>query len=131
MTKIQRTGLLAASVAVALCQGQQVRDTALKPLTFLSGRWVSEKATGVQEESWSPVSGDSGRLGGQVDENPRFTSTSAAGIGYCTVARRPRLQRPRLPTPLGPASPDYFLFADNSPGTQANGSSMSVFACSQ
>lgn len=59
MTKIQRTGLLAASVAVALCQGQQVRDTALKPLTFLSGRWVSEKGTEVQEENWSPVSGDS------------------------------------------------------------------------
>jgi hypothetical protein len=27
--------------------------------------------------------------------------------------------------------PDYFLFAGNSSGTQANGSSMSVSACSQ
>jgi hypothetical protein len=28
-------------------------------------------------------------------------------------------------------TPNYVLFADNSPGTKANGSSMSVLACSQ
>jgi Domain of unknown function (DUF6265) len=60
MTKIQRAVLIAASMAAALVsQGQQVRNTALKPLTFLSGRWASEKGSEVQEESWSPVTGDS------------------------------------------------------------------------
>jgi hypothetical protein len=60
MTKIQRTGLLFASLALAfVSQGQQAPSTALRPLTFLSGRWLSEKGTEVQEESWSPVTGDS------------------------------------------------------------------------
>ncbi len=42
-----------------ISHGQQGRNTALKPLAFLSGRWISEKPAEVQEENWSPVSGDS------------------------------------------------------------------------
>lgn len=42
-----------------MSNGQQVRNKALETLAFLSGRWVSEKPTEMQEESWSPVSGDS------------------------------------------------------------------------
>ncbi|MGA8740481.1 MAG: DUF6265 family protein [Terracidiphilus sp.] len=38
--------------------GQQMANAVLKPLGFLSGRWVSENGAEVQEESWSPVSGD-------------------------------------------------------------------------
>ena len=42
-----------------MCNGQPVSNKALKPLAFLSGRWVSEEPTEVQEETWSPASGDS------------------------------------------------------------------------
>jgi hypothetical protein len=60
MTKVLQAGLLATFLAVAsMSVGQQVRNTALKPLAFLSGRWVSENGAEAQEESWSPVSGDS------------------------------------------------------------------------
>jgi hypothetical protein len=60
MTKIQRAVLIAASMAVVLVsQGEPALNTALKPLTFLSGRWMSEQGSEVQEESWSPVIGDS------------------------------------------------------------------------
>jgi hypothetical protein len=60
MTKVRRAGLLAALLAVALMSdAQQASDTALKPLAFLSGRWVSETRGEVQEENWSPVSGNS------------------------------------------------------------------------
>jgi Domain of unknown function (DUF6265) len=60
MKMIRRAGLLAASLAVAfMCHGQQVHNTALNPLAFLSGRWVSEKDAEMQEESWSPVIGNS------------------------------------------------------------------------
>ncbi len=34
-------------------------DTALSPLAFLTGRWVSEEKTEVQEENWSPAIGNS------------------------------------------------------------------------
>jgi hypothetical protein len=38
---------------------QQDHSAALTPLAFLSGRWVSEKPDEIQEETWSPVEGDS------------------------------------------------------------------------
>jgi hypothetical protein len=60
MTKVWQPVLLAGFLVVAsVSHGQQVRNSALKPLAFLSGRWVSEKGPEVQEENWSPVSGDS------------------------------------------------------------------------
>jgi hypothetical protein len=60
MTNLRRAGLLAAFLALAsMSNGQQAHDTALKPLAFLSGRWVSEERAEVQEESWSPAIGDS------------------------------------------------------------------------
>ena len=60
MTNLQRACLLATFLAVtAMSYGQQRRSAALKPLAFLTGRWVSEKGSEVQEESWLPVSGDS------------------------------------------------------------------------
>ena len=42
-----------------MCEGQPPRNEAVKPLAFLTGRWVSEKGAEVQEENWSPVSGNS------------------------------------------------------------------------
>lgn len=60
MTNFQRVSLFMASLLVAfMCEAQPPRNEALKPLGFLSGRWVSEKGAEVQEESWSPVSGNS------------------------------------------------------------------------
>jgi len=60
MKKLSKAGLLAAFLAVAsLGDAQQPPVPALRPLTFLSGRWVSQKGAEVQEENWSPVSGDS------------------------------------------------------------------------
>jgi hypothetical protein len=60
MTNVRRAGLLAAALALAsMSDGQQTPSPALKPLAFLSGRWLSEKPTEVQEENWSPISGDS------------------------------------------------------------------------
>jgi hypothetical protein len=38
---------------------QSLPDSALKPLAFLSGRWVSQEPNEIQEENWSPVIGGS------------------------------------------------------------------------
>ena len=60
MTNLQRVSLITASLLMAfLCEGQSTHKEALKPLAFLSGRWVSEKGAEMQEENWSPVSGNS------------------------------------------------------------------------
>ena len=60
MTRVWRPVLFAVFLVVAsVSHGQQVRNSALKPLAFLSGRWVSENGPEVQEENWSQVSGDS------------------------------------------------------------------------
>jgi hypothetical protein len=60
MTNLRRAGLLAAFLVVAsISDGQPVHDRVLQPLSFLSGRWVSETPTEMQEEIWTPVSGDS------------------------------------------------------------------------
>jgi hypothetical protein len=62
MTKTEalQAGLLTALLAAtSLSGGQQARNASLNSLTFLSGRWVSEEPTEVQEESWSPVIGNS------------------------------------------------------------------------
>lgn len=60
MANLQRAGLLAAFLAMAfISNGQQTGNAALKSLAFLSGRWVSEKYAEVQEENWSPVTGNS------------------------------------------------------------------------
>lgn len=60
MEKLHPIALLAACLAVAPpVSGQPARDTALAPLSFLSGRWVSEEHAEVQEENWSPVIGNS------------------------------------------------------------------------
>lgn len=60
MTNLQRVSLITATLMVAfLCEGQSPHNEALKSLAFLSGRWVSEKGAEVQEENWSPVSGNS------------------------------------------------------------------------
>ena len=48
--------LLAAACA---SDGQPAQNAALKPLSFLSGRWVSAKGTEIQEESWLPATGAS------------------------------------------------------------------------
>jgi Domain of unknown function (DUF6265) len=37
----------------------QTADPALRPLSFLSGRWTSDSADGHEEEYWSPVIGAS------------------------------------------------------------------------
>jgi hypothetical protein len=59
-TGLLQSGLLVGLLAAAsLGSGQKPRNTALNSLTFLSGRWVSEEPTEVQEESWSPVIGNS------------------------------------------------------------------------
>jgi hypothetical protein len=60
MAKTRHTALLAAFLAAVLIgNGQQVRTTALSPLAFLTGRWVSQERTEVQEENWSQVIGNS------------------------------------------------------------------------
>ena len=46
-------------IAETTGDGQQAQNAPLKPLAFLSGRWISEKPAEVQEETWSPVSGNS------------------------------------------------------------------------
>jgi hypothetical protein len=56
------TGVLAALLAVVsvgVCDGQQSHGAALAPLSFLTGRWVSETPGVMQEEIWTPLSGDS------------------------------------------------------------------------
>jgi hypothetical protein len=58
--RVHLAGLLAALfVSASLSGGQEARKSTLNPLAFLSGRWVSEQPAEVQEESWSPVIGDS------------------------------------------------------------------------
>jgi hypothetical protein len=65
MTNFRRSGLLAVFLLVLSAgyvsggYGQPTHDPVLQPLGFLSGRWVSESRTEMQEESWSPVKGDS------------------------------------------------------------------------
>jgi hypothetical protein len=52
--------LLTAVLATAsISDAQQPANPALKPLAFLSGRWISEQGTELQEENWSPITGDS------------------------------------------------------------------------
>jgi hypothetical protein len=48
-----------ASVMASLSGAQQVGNAAFNRLDFLSGRWMSEKPGEMQEETWSPVNGDS------------------------------------------------------------------------
>jgi hypothetical protein len=60
MKTIRAVGLLTGLLAFALMShAQQSSNPALKPLAFLSGRWVSVNGSEMQEENWSPVSGDS------------------------------------------------------------------------
>ena len=60
MTNLRYLAPLAAFFALASVGApQQVHGTALKPLRFLSGKWVGETPGEVQEEIWSPVSGNS------------------------------------------------------------------------
>jgi len=59
MAKLRCALLIAFLAVTSLSDGQQTRKAGLTPLAFLSGRWVSEKSTEVQEENWSPVTGDS------------------------------------------------------------------------
>jgi hypothetical protein len=60
MAKALHAALLAAFLAVApIGNGQQPQNAALSPLAFLTGRWMSEERTEVQEENWSPVIGNS------------------------------------------------------------------------
>jgi len=60
MINFWRSGLLAAFLSVlSVAYGQPAHDPELQRLGFLSGRWVSESPTEMQEESWSPVKGDS------------------------------------------------------------------------
>jgi Domain of unknown function (DUF6265) len=59
MTNLRRALLVAFLAVTSLSDGQQTSNAVLKPLAFLSGRWVSETGTEVQEENWSPVSGNS------------------------------------------------------------------------
>jgi hypothetical protein len=60
MAKFRHAGLLTAFlVAVPVGNGQPARNALLSPLAFLTGRWVSDERTEVQEENWSPVIGSS------------------------------------------------------------------------
>jgi hypothetical protein len=60
MVKTHHAALLAAFLAAVLIgNGQEVRTTVLRPLAFLTGRWVSQERTEVQEENWSQVIGNS------------------------------------------------------------------------
>ena len=60
MTDLRRTGLSAAFlVATFIGDGQPMHGAVLQPLSFLAGRWVSATAAEMQEETWTPVSGDS------------------------------------------------------------------------
>ena len=60
MTNLRRVILLAACLGLAsIGDGQSVHNNVLQPLAFLSGRWVSETPAELQEENWTPVSGDS------------------------------------------------------------------------
>ena len=60
MSNLRRTSLLAAFLVFAFgVGGESIPSAALRPLSFLSGRWVSETPGEVQEETWSPVSGES------------------------------------------------------------------------
>jgi hypothetical protein len=60
MANLGRAWIVGASFLLTSFGGaQSVGSVALQPLAFLSGRWVSEKPDEVQEESWSPVMGDS------------------------------------------------------------------------
>jgi hypothetical protein len=60
MAKARHAVLLAASFAAAsIGSGQQKQNTTLSPLAFLTGRWVSDGRSEVQEENWSPVIGNS------------------------------------------------------------------------
>jgi hypothetical protein len=61
--------LVATLVIAATSVAQQAHQTALKPLEFLSGRWLSEKPTEIQEENWSPIIGDSMTGSFRVVEN--------------------------------------------------------------
>ena len=54
MTNLRLAGLLAVFLVVAsFGEGQQVHDSVLQPLSFLSGRWVNKTPTEVQEEIWT------------------------------------------------------------------------------
>lgn len=60
MTNLRRFALVAAFFALAsVGPGQRLHEAVLKRLSFLSGNWVSETPEEVQEEIWSPVSGNS------------------------------------------------------------------------
>jgi hypothetical protein len=52
--------LLVLAVALSVFSSTpQPGEAALQPLAFLSGRWISETGVELQEETWSPISGDS------------------------------------------------------------------------
>jgi hypothetical protein len=65
MTNLRWTGFVSAFVLVitigvaTIGDGQHAHSGVLQPLGFLSGRWVSQTPTELQEETWTPVRGDS------------------------------------------------------------------------
>jgi Domain of unknown function (DUF6265) len=60
MAKSCHAALLAAFLAAAPIGGaQHAPATVVNSLDFLTGRWLSEQPTEVQEENWSPVIGNS------------------------------------------------------------------------
>jgi hypothetical protein len=59
ITYLRRGSLLAVCLLVASVGDAQTVQDVLKPLAFLSGRWVSESPGEMQEETWTPVNGDS------------------------------------------------------------------------
>jgi Domain of unknown function (DUF6265) len=67
MPKPTQTALLAAYLAITAASHAQ--QHALKPLAFLTGRWLSEKPTEIQEENWSPIIGNSMTGSFRVIEN--------------------------------------------------------------
>lgn len=48
-----------ANISTGTAAAQQPNPSPLKPLEFLTGRWTSEAPHEIQEESWSPIIGDS------------------------------------------------------------------------
>lgn len=69
MPKPMKAALLAFTVAIAAATAQQASQPSLKPLEFLSGRWLSEKPSEIQEENWSPAIGNSMTGSFRVVEN--------------------------------------------------------------
>ena len=74
MTNLRRALVVAVFAVTSLSDGQQTSKPRLRPVAFLSRRWVCEKGAVVQAENWSPASGNSmiGNFRIVQDDKPIF-----------------------------------------------------------